>query len=109
VDALNLTQSPENGKVWVTAERVDLRASHASVHERGEWLTSPRGRRQHRAEQREGSNPGMQRHPWAMPTRGGTGNVKEAVPMVALQWDGTWSSDEAANPRGVKGPADNHP
>ena len=51
----------------------------------------------------------MQRHPWAMPTRVGTGNVKEAVPMVALQWDGPWSSDEAANPRGVKGPADNHP
>jgi len=52
VDALNLTHSPENGKVWVTAERVDLRASHASVHVRGEWLTSPRGLRQHRAEQR---------------------------------------------------------
>ena len=51
----------------------------------------------------------MQRHSWAMPTRVGTGNVKEAVPMVALQWDGTWFSDEAANLRGVKGPADNHP
>jgi len=44
-----------------------------------------------------------------MPTRGGTGNVKEAVPMVALQGDGNWSSEEAANPRGGKVPADNHP
>jgi len=32
VRALNLTHSPENGKVWVPADRVDLRASHASVH-----------------------------------------------------------------------------
>jgi len=52
VDALNLTHSPENGKVWEPADRVDLRASHASVHANGEWLTSPRGLRQHRAEQR---------------------------------------------------------
>lgn len=27
--ALNLTHSPENVKVWVTADRVDLRAGHA--------------------------------------------------------------------------------
>jgi hypothetical protein len=109
VEALHLTPSPENGTVWVTAERVDLRASHASVHVSGEWLTSPRGLRQHRAEPREGSNPGMQRHSWVMPPRVGTGNVKAAVPMVALQWDGPWSRDEAAHPRGVKGPADKHP
>jgi hypothetical protein len=29
--------------------------------------------------------------------------------MGALQRDGTWWSEEAANPRGVKGPAFNHP
>jgi hypothetical protein len=32
VDALNLTHSPENGRDGVPAERIDLRASHASVH-----------------------------------------------------------------------------
>ena len=32
VDALHLTQSPENGRDWVPAERLDLRASHASDH-----------------------------------------------------------------------------
>ena len=43
MDALNRTHSSENGKVWVPADRVDLRASHASSHARGQWLTSPRG------------------------------------------------------------------
>jgi hypothetical protein len=32
VDALHLTQSPENGRDWVPAERIDLRASHAPDH-----------------------------------------------------------------------------
>ena len=32
MDALHLTHSPENGRDWVPAERIDLRASHASVH-----------------------------------------------------------------------------
>ena len=32
MDALNLTHSPENGTVWVSADRIDLRASHASGH-----------------------------------------------------------------------------
>ena len=39
--ALNLIHSPENGKVWVTADRIDQRASDVSVHVSGEWLTSP--------------------------------------------------------------------
>ncbi len=32
MDALHLTQSPENEMVWVSADRMDLRASQASVH-----------------------------------------------------------------------------
>ena len=32
MDALNLTHSPENGRDWVPAERIDLRASHAPDH-----------------------------------------------------------------------------
>jgi len=84
VDALHRTQSPENGKVWETADRVDLRASHASVHARGAWLTSPRGLRPHRAEQREGNNPGVQRLAWAKTSRVGIRNVTGAVHMESL-------------------------
>ena len=109
MDALNLTQSPENGKVWETADRVDLRASHASVHVSGEWLTSPRGLRQHRVEQRLWSKLGVQRASWARVARVCTVNVTGAVHMGSLERDGTWSSDEAAHPRGVKGPALQHP
>lgn len=65
MDALNRTQSPENGTVWVTADRVNLRASHASSHVNGQWLTSPRGLRPHRVDQRSGSNPGVQSTSWA--------------------------------------------
>jgi hypothetical protein len=32
VDALHRTQSPENGRDGVPAERIDLRASHAPEH-----------------------------------------------------------------------------
>jgi len=81
VDALHLTHSPENGKVWETADRVDLRASHASVHANGEWLTSPRGLRQHRAEQREWNIPGVQRLSWAKTSRVCSRNVTGAVHM----------------------------
>ena len=107
--ALNLTHSPENGTVWVTADRIDERASHASVHVSGEWLTSPRGLRQHRVEQRLWSKPGVQRASWARVARVCTVNVTGAVHMGSLERDGTWSSDETAHPRGVKGPACNHP
>jgi hypothetical protein len=109
VDALNLTHSPENGTVWETADRVDLRASHASVHARGKWLTSPRGLRPHRVEQREWNIPGVQRRSWAKTSRVCIRNVTGVVHMGSLERDGTWYSDEAAHPRGVQGPAYNRP
>jgi hypothetical protein len=84
VDALHLTQSPENGTVWETADRVDLRASHASVHANGEWLTSPWGLRQHRAEQREENIPGVQRLSWAKTARVCSRNVTGTVHMGSL-------------------------
>lgn len=108
-EALHLPQSPENGTVWGTAERVDLRASHAAVPVRGAWLPSPRGLRPQRAEQREGSHPGVPSHSGAMQTRGGTGNVTAAVSLVARPGDGTWWSAEAAHPRGGQGPAGTRP
>ena len=109
MEALHLTQSPENGTVWVTADRLDERASHASVHASGEWLTSPRGLRQHRVEQQEGSNPGVQGASWARRACVGTGDVTAAVHMGSLSWDGTWLSDAAVHSRGGKGPAFKHP
>ena len=51
----------------------------------------------------------MQGPSWARCARVCTGNVTEAVQKESLERDGTWSSDEAANPRGVKGPACKHP
>jgi hypothetical protein len=84
VYALKLIQSPENGKVWVTADRIDQRASHASVHGSGEWLTSPRGLRQQRVEQQLWSQPGVQRASWARVARVCTVNVTGAVHMGSL-------------------------
>ena len=53
--ALNLIRSPEIGKVWETADRFDQRAGQARVRETGERLSSPRGLRQHRANNDNGA------------------------------------------------------
>ena len=54
--ALNLNRSPEIGKVWETADRFDQRAGQARVRATGERLSSPRGLRQHRANDDNGAN-----------------------------------------------------
>ncbi len=58
---LNLTHSPENTKVWESADRIDTRAGHAQDDDTGEKLVAPRDLRQHRVKQRQWSKPGMQK------------------------------------------------
>jgi hypothetical protein len=88
VDALHLTHSPENGKVWVTAERVDLRASYVSGHVRGEWLTSPGV--SDRIEPNNGSGAILvYRTLLGQDVRVDIRNITDAVHMGSLSRDGT--------------------
>ena len=106
--ALNLTHSPEKFECWERADPFLLGAGQAVSATETSTEPTPRGRRQHRATQRQASNQASDetQSSWGGYPRKPPSilfNVKRGQEKAASRVMGTgepqWHSEEAANPR----------
>jgi hypothetical protein len=116
--ALNLTHSPETFECWERADPFLLGAGQAVSATETSTEPTPRGRRQHRATQRQASNQASDetQSPWGGYPRKPPSilfNVKRGQEKAASRVMGTGEpqgrSEEAANPRRAKVPTVGRP
>ncbi len=62
--ALNLTRSPENGKIWVTADRFDLTSRPCGISRHRRADSEPPGSQTASSQQQSWSNPALREGSW---------------------------------------------